>query len=44
MTTKETVTATICIAALKEGVVNQIMRSAISFEEIKARAMIVWAS
>jgi hypothetical protein len=33
-------TAMICIAALKEGVVNQIM-TAIDFEEIKARAIVV---
>jgi hypothetical protein len=41
MTAKDTVIAWICIiAALKEGVVDQIM-IAIEFEEIKARAMVV---
>jgi hypothetical protein len=40
VTAKDTVTATVCIAALKEGVVDQT-RNAISFEEIKARAIVV---
>jgi hypothetical protein len=40
MTAKYTVKAMICIAALKEGVVNQIM-TAINFEEVKTRAVVV---
>jgi hypothetical protein len=38
---KTQVTATICIAALKEGVVVDQIMNAIKFEEIKARAIVV---
>jgi hydrogenase maturation factor HypE len=40
VTAKDAATATVCIVALYEGVVDQIM-NAINFEEIKARAIVV---
>jgi hypothetical protein len=40
MATKESVAAMICIVALKEGVVDQIM-NAVDFEEINTGAIMV---